>query len=198
MTASATKPLRLATRGYVLIALALVAVQFAALYALGRLPVCACGTIKLWHGAVNSSENSQHVFDWYTPSHAIHGILFYAALWLVFPKMPVMQRFLLALGMEIAWEILENTSLVIERYRSGTVSLGYQGDSIVNSVADTAAMAFGFLLASWLPVSASILLVIALELFVGYFIRDNLTLNVLMLLYPLDAIRDWQSALPNR
>jgi hypothetical protein len=191
-------PFRLSTRGYVLIALALLALQLAALYALGRLPVCACGTVKLWHGAVNSPENSQHIFDWYTFSHMIHGILFYAALWFVFPKMPVMQRFLLALGIEVASEILENTSLVIERYRSGTVSLGYQGDSIVNSAADTLAMAFGFLLASWLPVMVSILLVIALELFAGYFIRDNLTLNVLMLLYPLDAIRDWQSALPDR
>jgi hypothetical protein len=147
---------------------------------------------------VNSSENSQHIFDWYTPSHVIHGILFYVALWLVFPKAPVMLRFLLALGIEVGWEIVENTPFVIERYRSGTISLSYSGDSIVNSVADSLAMSFGFLLASRLPVLVSLLLIVVLEVTVAYFVRDNLTLNVLMLLHPLDQIRDWQAALPNR
>ena len=194
----ANPALRLSTRGYVLIALALVAFEIAVLFALGRSPICTCGTIKLWHGVATSAENSQHIFDWYTASHVIHGILLYAVLSVLFPKVPVMQRFLLALGIEVAWEILENTPLVIERYRSGTISLGYQGDSIVNSVSDTIAMATGFILAAWLPVAVSILLVVALELVVGYFIRDNLTLNILMLLYPLDGIREWQSALPNR
>jgi hypothetical protein len=198
VTGSLTLPSRLSTRGWVVIALGLVALQIAALYALGRTPICNCGTIKLWQGAVNSSENSQQIFDWYSASHVIHGVLLYAGLWFVFPKMPVMQRFVLALGIEIAWEILENTPFVIGRYRSGTISLGYQGDSIVNSVADAFAMAFGFGLAAWLPVAVSIALVIAFELIVGYFIRDNLTLNIVMLLYPLDAIRDWQAALPNR
>jgi hypothetical protein len=191
-------PFRLSTRDVLVIALALVALQIAVLFALGRVPFCTCGTIKLWHGGAASAENSQHIFDWYTASHVIHGILLYAALWLVFPKMPAMQRFLLALGFEVAWEILENTPFVIDRYRSGTISLGYQGDSIVNSLSDTLAMSFGFLLAALLPAIVSILLIVALELIVGYFIRDNLTLNILMLLYPLDGIREWQAALPNR
>lgn len=198
MTASLTFPQRFSTRDYLLSALALVALQAAILFALGRVPVCTCGTVKLWQNAVNSSENSQHIFDWYTPSHVIHGILFYFALWLIFPKVPMMLRLLLALGIEVAWEIAENTPFVIERYRSGTISLSYDGDSIVNSVADTLAMSFGFLLAARLPVLVSLLLIVALEITVAYFVRDNLTLNVLMLLYPLDSVREWQAALPNR
>jgi hypothetical protein len=188
----------MSARDYVLIALALIALQAAALHALGRVPVCTCGSIKLWQATVNSSENSQHIFDWYTPSHVVHGFIFYLALWLFFPKTPVMLRLVVAVGIEAAWEIVENTPAVIERYRSGTISLSYYGDSILNSVADTLAMATGFLLASRLPVIASALLVVAFELFTAYWIRDNLTLNVVMLLYPLDAIREWQAALPNR
>ncbi len=198
MNAFLASPARWSNRDWVLVALALVALQIAVLFALGRHPICACGTVKLWQGAVNSAENSQHIFDWYTPSHIIHGILLYGALWFVFPKMPVMQRFALAVGIEVAWEILENTPLIIERYRSGTISLGYQGDSIVNSVADTVAMSFGFLLAASMPVIASVLLVVTMELVVVTFVRDNLALNIVMLLYPLEGIRDWQAALPNR
>jgi hypothetical protein len=189
---------RLSTRDYILIALALIVLQVLVLYALGRVPICSCGTIKLWQGTVNSSENSQHIFDWYTPSHVVHGLLFYLVLRLLFPKTPVLLRLAIAVGMEVAWEIAENTPAVIERYRSGTISLSYYGDSIVNSVADTLAMMFGFFLASRLPVVASVLLVVVFELFTLYWIRDNLTLNVVMLLYPLDAIRDWQAALPHR
>jgi len=189
---------RLSTRDYVLIALALIFAQAIVLYAMGRVPICTCGTIKLWQSTVNSSENSQHIFDWYTPSHIVHGFIFYLALWFFFPKTPVMMRLAVAVGIEVAWEILENTPWIIERYRSGTISLSYYGDSILNSVADTLAMVFGFLLASRLPVAASVLIVIVFELFTGYWIRDNLTLNVVMLLYPLDAIRDWQAALPTR
>jgi hypothetical protein len=189
---------RLSTRDYVLIGVALVTFQAVVLLALGRSPICTCGIVKLWYGVPTSAENSQHILDWYTASHVIHGILLYAGLRFLFPKLPVIQRFLLALGIEVAWEIFENTPIVIERYRSGTISLGYQGDSIVNSVADSLAMSFGFLLAALLPAIVSILLIVALELIVGYFIRDNLTLNILMLLYPLEGIREWQAALPNR
>jgi len=198
VTAALPFPQRLTTRNYVLIALALVALQAAILFAMGRLPICACGTIKLWQGTVNSSENSQHIFDWYTPSHVVHGILFYFALWLIFPKTPVLMRFVIAVGIEAAWEIIENTPFVIERYRSGTISLSYRGDSIVNSVSDTFAMAFGFLLATRLPVLVSICLIVVLEVTVAYFVRENLALNILMLLYPLDSVREWQAALPNR
>lgn len=198
MTETLPLPARWSARHYVWIGIALVALQAVVLLALGRVPICTCGTIKLWQSAVNSAENSQHVFDWYTPTHFIHGVLLYGALWFLFPKMPAMQRFLIALGIEVGWEILENTPLVIERYRSGTISLGYQGDSIVNSLADTLAMSTGFFIAASLPVMVSAVLVIALELFVLYFIRDNLALNIVMLLHPLDAIRDWQAALPQR
>jgi hypothetical protein len=189
---------RPSTRDYLLIALALIALQALVLHTLGRVPICSCGSIKLWQSTVNSSENSQHIFDWYTPSHVIHGVLFYVVLWLVFPKAPVMLRLVAAIGLEVAWEIVENTPTIIERYRAGTISLSYYGDSIVNSVADTLAMIAGFALAARLPVAASVVLVIVFEAFTAYWIRDNLTLNVVMLLYPLDAIRDWQAALPNR
>jgi hypothetical protein len=189
---------RPSTRDYLLIALALIALQALVLHMLGRVPICSCGSIKLWQSTVNSSENSQHIFDWYTPSHVIHGVLFYVVLWLVFPKAPVMLRLVTAVGLEVAWEIVENTPTIIERYRAGTISLSYYGDSIVNSVADTLAMIAGFALAARLPVAASVVLVIVFEAFTAYWIRDNLTLNVVMLLYPLDAIRDWQAALPNR
>jgi hypothetical protein len=189
---------RLSTRDAVLITLALIALQASVLFAMGRVPVCACGSIKLWQSTVNSSENSQHIFDWYTPSHIAHGFIFYLVLWLLFRKTPITLRFVAAVGIEVAWEIVENTPAIIERYRSGTISLSYYGDSILNSVTDTLAMAVGFLLASRLPVIASTILIIAFELFTAYWIRDNLTLNVVMLFYPLEAIRDWQAALPNR
>jgi hypothetical protein len=189
---------RLTTHDYVLIALGLVALQAFVLFAMGRVPICTCGSIKLWQSTVNSSENSQHIFDWYTPSHIAHGFIFYLVLWFFFPRTPVMLRLAVAVGIEVAWEIVENTPWIIERYRAGTISLSYFGDSIVNSVADTLAMATGFVLASRLSVAASAILVVAFELFTAYWIRDNLTLNVVMLLYPLDAIRDWQAALPNR
>lgn len=189
---------RLSTRDYLLIALGLVALQAIVLFALGRVPICTCGTVKLWEGVVNSSENSQQIFDWYTPSHVIHGLLFYFLLWFFFPKTPIMLRFAIAVGVEVAWEIIENTPLIIDRYRAGTISLNYYGDSILNSVSDTLAMMFGFFLAARLPVVICVLLVVALEAWTAFWIRDNLTLNIVMLLYPLDAIREWQAALPSR
>lgn len=162
------------------------------LVVMGRNITCPCGWVDLW-GTVGTNEGSQQVFDWYAPSHLLHGILFYAGLWLVARRVEVSWRLVIATLIECAWEIVENTNAVIERYREVTISLDYYGDSVLNSGFDILAMLLGFWLAYRLPVWASVAIVVGFELLTLWIIRDNLTLNVLMLLVPIEAIADWQA-----
>jgi hypothetical protein len=160
---------------------------------MGHPSICECGRVDLWHGNPSGPETSQHLTDWYSYTHVLHGLAFYLLLWLIAPNMPIGQRFALAIGIEAAWEVIENTPLIMERYRQSALARGYFGDSVVNSIADTFAAAVGFVLARTLPVWTSVALVIAGELFLAYMIRDNLLLNILQLLYPNEWLSRWQA-----
>ena len=177
----------------IFISLAIVAVAAAVLLAMGRPPICTCGQVALWEPSATSARTSQMLSDWYSPSHVIHGLIFYWLLRLAFRRQPVERRFLAAMAIETAWELIENTPMIINRYREATMALGYTGDSVINSLSDIAMMALGFLAARRLPVWANVSLALILELAALLAIRDNLTLNILMLLAPSDAIRSWQA-----
>jgi hypothetical protein len=185
-------------RRAVIASLALAVIAGAILLAMGRNPICECGTVKLWHGVVQSAENSQHLTDWYAPSHFTHGLIMYFFAWLLWKKWgllggkPIRWALPIAVAVEAAWEIMENTPMVIDRYRAVTVSFGYSGDSVVNSLGDIGWMIFGFLAASRIPARASVALALFLELLTLWTIRDNLTLNVVMLFWRVEAIRQWQ------
>jgi hypothetical protein len=191
------KPAGAPTVLYTGLALCLIALTAGVLLAMGRTPICTCGTVELWHGTVADSGNSQHLTDWYTPSHVIHGFLFYGATWLAGlvrgRRLPLGVALLVALGVECAWEVAENTNTVVDRYRATNIALNYYGDSVINSVMDVGAMIVGFWLARIWPVWLTVVVALLMELFVGYWIRDNLILNIIMLIYPIEAINRWQA-----
>ncbi|WP_424374655.1 DUF2585 domain-containing protein [Methylocystis silviterrae] len=177
-------------------AIAALLIQAGALWALGRPFLCARGKFKLWEGDASSPCLSQHLTDWYSFTHIIHGVLFYFLAWLAAPGLSVGQRFLIVLAVEVGWEILENTPFAIRHYRKQPPAQNYAGDSIVNSLADTLAMALGFVLAWRLPALAVIAMSVLLEVGVALNIRDNFTLNVLSFIYPFEFIRRWQNGAP--
>ena len=168
------------------------AIQALVLHLLGRVWICSCGTVRLWVGDIHSSELSQQIFDWYTPSHVIHGMIFYGLLHLALPRMPVPGRLALAVGIVVAWEIAENSPVVIEAYRKQALAAGYVGDSILNSLLDTVAMMTGFALARLLPWQATVALALLAEVVVGALVHDNLTLNILNFIHRFPAIEAWQ------
>jgi hypothetical protein len=176
-----------------LVVVAIILAASAWLLWIGREPWCTCGYVKLWHGEVFSSENSQHLSDWYTPSHILHGFLFYGLLWLIARRLSFGWRLAVATAVESAWEVIENSDAIIERYRAVTISLDYYGDSVLNSVADIGAMIFGFWLASRLPVPVTVALFLLVEGVTIWLIRDGLLLNILMLSFPIDAVSTWQA-----
>jgi hypothetical protein len=175
------------------LAIAILCVAAAIELALGRHPICTCGTIDLWVGERDSPKTSQMLADWYSLSHIVHGLLFYAALWVVARRWPVQWRFLAAMLVEASWEVTENTPWIINRYRATTAALGYSGDSVLNSMSDILMMVLGFVLARKLPLWAAVLLLVALEVIPLFVIRDNLTLNVWSLIAPSKALQAWQA-----
>jgi hypothetical protein len=187
---------RIPPQAFLLAVPVILALQALMLWTMGRKWICACGYVKLWHGVVHSSENSQHLLDWYSFTHLIHGFVFYFLLWLILPRAPILLRLVLAVLIEGAWELLENSELIISRYRADTASFDYFGDSIVNSIYDNVTMMVGFTLAFLLPVWSVIALAVIFEIALAVLIRDNFTLNILMIVHPIEAIKAWQSAAP--
>ena len=176
----------------VAIAVAVVALGAWLLVAMGRPLTYGHGPVRLWSSDVQSDQNSQQLADPYTFTHVTHGVVLFWLVGLVGQSLPPGTRAILALALECAWEVLENTDLVIQRYRAATVSLGYYGDSVLNSIGDVSAAAIGCALAAWLPVWPLVAGIVIVEATLVLWIRDNLTLNILMLLRPIDALRRWQ------
>jgi hypothetical protein len=176
-----------------LVAAGLLILLGAVLIAMGRPAICPCGTISLWHGTVQSNQNSQQISDWYSFSHIIHGFIFFGLSRWLLPRWPLWAALAVAIGIEGAWEVLENSPIIIDRYREVTMAYGYSGDSVLNSVSDAAFMVLGFLAASRMRWGVTVAIAIVFELFTLWMIRDNLTLNVLMLVSPIEAVKEWQA-----
>lgn len=183
------------TRFWLVVTAVIILVQVISQYLMGRIWICECGYVKLFEAGVNTPGNSQHLFDWYTPSHIIHGFLFYGLGWLIMRRKPVAARLALSALIEAAWEILENSPIIINRYRSATMAVGYTGDSILNSGMDMVSMLAGFFFAARAPVWLTIVIAILFEIATAIVIRDNLTLNVVMLVWPIEAVKVWQGGL---
>lgn len=194
MTSSPLIPRRSPQFWYTVAAMLLLG-QILVLWLMGRIWICECGYIRLFEPGVNTAGNSQHLADWYTPSHILHGFAFYALTHFTLRHRSLAFRIAVAVLLEAAWEIAENTPLVIEHYRTATMAVGYTGDSILNSAMDTVFMAAGFGFARLAPVLVTLVVSLVFEVGVAMVIRDNLTLNVVMLIWPIEAIRDWQAAL---
>jgi len=158
----------------------------------GRIWWCACGRLNLWDGDIWSAHNSQHVFDPYSFTHVLHGILLFWILGWVFKRMTFKWQVTLAILLESVWEVLENSPFIIQRYREATIGQGYTGDSIVNSLSDILCCAAGVLLARKLGFPLALFLFVIVELALAWMVRDNLTLNILMLICPIDAVKQWQ------
>ena len=184
---------RLSLPTALLVSLAILVVAEAIVFAMGHPLFCTCGTIKFWYGVKNGPEQSQQITDWYSYSHILHGIIFYWLLSAIFKgRLSVAARLVIATLIEGGWEMFENTPFIINRYRAQTVSRDYFGDSIVNSTGDILCMVVGFLLASRLPAWVTVFLLIATEVILLALIRDNLTLNIIMLIHPVEWIKQWQ------
>jgi hypothetical protein len=158
----------------------------------GRRWWCACGSPNLWTADAHGPHNSQHLFDPYSFSHITHGILLCGLLWLVARRLPVAWQFCLAAAIEVAWEVAENSNFIIDRFRAGTAEIGYVGDTVANSVGDVLSCMVGFGLARRLGLWWSVALAVAIEAVLLVWIRDNLILDVLMLIHPVEAIKTWQ------
>jgi hypothetical protein len=160
----------------------------------GRLWWCSCDYLLLWSGDPWSSDNSQHLLDPYSFTHVLHGFLFCGLIALIVPRLTEAWQLWLTVSLEAVWEAVENSRFVIDRYREETAALGYQGDTIVNSLADILLCAIGFVLARRLGFRRTLALFVVTEVALAVWIRDNLGLNVLMLIYPIEAVKEWQAA----
>ena len=185
-------------REHVIAAVAITVVTLLALSAQGRPWWCACASVVPWSSDINGSHNSQHFIDPYTVSHFEHGLIFFAGL-LLLPGVALAWRFVGAVALECAWELLENSSFIIDRYRAATISADYYGDSVINSLSDVIFAGLGFLVAWQLAKRARLgwrawwAVVIVCEVGLILAVRDSLMINVIMLVHPIDAIRAWQA-----